>query len=363
VTDRPVNFSAGPAILPQSVMEEASRACIALPDLGLSILEISHRSPTFDAIIEDAKARLTRLLGIPDTHDLLFLQGGARGQFAQVPLNFLHQGDRAAYVMTGVWSDYALAEAQRIGHAEVLASTKDINYSALPDLGGVEVDPGLTYVHTTSNNTIYGTQFRPMPDFGEVRHVCDMSSDILSRPIDVSRYSLIYAGAQKNCGPAGVTLAIVDKLWMASAREDIPVIWRYETQAKKDSMYNTPPTFPIYVVGLVAKWLDELGGLEAMQKRNADKAQFLYDAIDASDGFYEPNVAAPQQRSHMNVSFRTHGGDAMNKRFVAEAAAKGLNGLKGHRLVGGLRASIYNAMPLEGIEKLVDFMTEFKKNA
>lgn len=363
MTDRPVNFSAGPAILPQPVLAEASRAVEALPELGLSILEISHRSPTFEAILAETRGSLTRLLGIPDTHELLFLQGGARGQFAQVPLNFLGPEQRAAYVMTGVWSDYALEEAQRMGDAYVAASSKDENYGRLPDTDGLVLGSDVAYVHTTSNNTIYGTQFRELPDFGSTRHVCDMSSDILSTPVDVSRFGLIYAGAQKNCGPAGVTLVIVDKAWMASARIDIPTIWRYETHAKKSSMYNTPPTFAIYVVGLVAKWLEEMGGLTAMAKRNAQKAGLLYEAIESSDGFYTPNVGVADHRSRMNVTFRTRGGAAVDKRFVSEAAAAGLSGLKGHRLSGGLRASIYNAMPVEGVERLVTFMEGFAAQA
>ncbi len=361
VTHRPINFSAGPAILPQPVLEEASAAVSALPDLGLSILEISHRSPTFAAIIDDARARLTRLLAIPDTHDLLFLQGGARGQFAQIPTNFLGRDQQAGYVMTGVWSEYALTEAQRIGTARVVASGREDGYTSLPRLD--TLDPSeLAYIHTTSNNTIYGTQFQRLPDFGHTRHVCDMSSDILSRPVDVSRFSLIYAGAQKNCGPAGVTLVIVDKAWMREAPEGVPAIWRYQTQATKGSMYNTPPTFAIYVVGLVAKWIEEqVGGLAAMAERNRGKAQLVYDAIDNSKGFYVPNVGDPSHRSLMNVGFRTSGGDECDARFVSLAAEEGLSGLKGHRLSGGLRASIYNAMPRDGVETLVGFMERFRK--
>jgi len=356
-----VNFSAGPAILPQTVLEQASQSVSALEDLGLSILEISHRSPTFDAIITEARAGIRRLLQIPETHDVLFLGGGARGQFAQVPLNFLRPGTRGAYVDTGVWATGAHEEAARIGEMDVIASGSDSGYSVLPAIAQTDLSDDHAYVHTTSNNTIYGTQFNPLPQFNGVRHVCDMSSDIFSRPLDVSRFSLIYAGAQKNAGPAGVTLVIVDKTWMETARSDIPTIWRYQTQAAKDSMYNTPPTFPIYVVGLVVRWLEELGGLEVMEKRNQAKAALLYDLMDASGGFYCPTVPNPEHRSLMNVTWRL--GDRNEEgRFLEEATRAGLSGLKGHRKVGGIRASIYNAMPREGVETLVSFMERFARS-
>ncbi|MEE2780445.1 MAG: 3-phosphoserine/phosphohydroxythreonine transaminase [Myxococcota bacterium] len=355
---RPVNFSAGPAILPQSVLERASQSVSALEDLGLSILEISHRSPTFDAIITEARAGIRRLLDIPETHEILFLGGGARGQFAQVPLNFLSPGQTAGYVDTGVWATGAQDEAARIGDMRVLASGADSGFTVLPDLPDASGLEDLAYVHTTSNNTIYGTQWNPLPRFEGVRHVCDMSSDIFSRPVDISSFSLIYAGAQKNAGPAGVTLVILEKAWMENARSDIPAIWRYQTQAAKDSMYNTPPTFPIYVVGLVVKWLEELGGLGAMEARNKAKAGLLYDLMDRSNGFYVPTVPDPKQRSLMNVTWRLGNRDEEG-RFLEESAGAGLSGLKGHRKVGGIRASIYNAMPPEGVEQLVKFMERF----
>ena len=355
---RPVNFSAGPAILPLSVLEQASKDVMALEGVGLSILEISHRSPPFEKVLQEAKERIKQLLAVPDTHDVLFLQGGARGQFAQVPMNFLKAGTSAAYVDTGVWSKGAVEEAQRVGDAHILASGLDAGYAALPELSRAEVAGDNAYVHTTSNNTIYGTQWQTLPEFPGTYHVCDMSSDIFSREIDVSSFGLIYAGAQKNAGPAGVTLVIINKAWMESAREDIPTIFRYETQAKKGSTYNTPPVFPIYVVGLVAKWLEEQGGVEAIKVRNAAKADALYEAMQRSNGFYAPTVLDPRHRSQMNVTWRV-ADSALEPVFVAEAAEAGLSGLKGHRLVGGLRASIYNAMPLAGCERLANFMDEF----
>ena len=357
---RPVNFSAGPAILPESVLAEASEGVVALKDLGLSILEISHRSPTFEHIIAETRERLRALLNVPETHDILFLQGGARGQFAQVPLNFLKTGTTAAFIDTGTWSAGAIAEAARLGQTSVLASSAAQSYAGLPDLQGLRLPDDCAYVHSTSNNTIYGTQWADLPTFEGVANVCDMSSDILSRPIDVSQFSLIYAGAQKNAGPAGVTLVIIDKAWMADAREDIPVIWRYQTQAAKASMYNTPPVFPIYVVGLVARWLEEMGGLNAIEAHNRDKAALLYAAIEGSSGFYSSTVSDPCARSLMNVTWRI-ADTQLEPLFVQQALECGLSGVKGHRKVGGLRASIYNAMPRSGVEKLVEFMADFAR--
>ncbi|MCB9728646.1 MAG: 3-phosphoserine/phosphohydroxythreonine transaminase [Deltaproteobacteria bacterium] len=357
---RPINFSPGPAILPLSVLEEAARGLVALEGLGLSILEISHRSPTFEAILAEARDGLRRLLDVPDSHEILFLQGGARGQFAQIPLNFLIPGSRAAIVVTGVWGEGAFEEAQRLGDAFVLATGAESRYAVLPDLSEVSVPEGTAYVHTTSNNTVVGSQWHPMPDFGPVPHISDMSSDILSRPIDVSRYALIYAGAQKNMGPSGLTVVIIDRRFMAAGRSDIPEIWQYRAQAAKDSMLNTPPTFAIYVLGLVTRWLEERGGVAAMAQENAAKAAAVYGAIEASGGFYRPAVTMPDHRSQMNVTFRI-ADEALEKRFVAEAEAAGLVGLKGHRIVGGLRASLYNAMPLAGAQRLAAFMDEFAR--
>ncbi len=359
--DRPVNFSAGPAILPLEVLEEAARGVIALDGIGLSVMEISHRSAAFETIYERAHEGLKRLLRVPDTHEVLFLQGGARGQFAQVPLNFLKQGQTARFVVSGYWAQGALEEAATLGQAEALVSSEDRQFAELPSLDGVDIPKGTAYVHTTSNNTLYGTQWPQMPSFGpDVRHVCDMSSDILSRPIDVSDYALIYAGAQKNAGPSGITIVIVDKQWMAEGRQDIPKIWRYDVMAKNQSMYNTPPTFAIYCVDLVAQWLEGLGGLDAIAERNETKARLLYDAIDGSGGFYRGTVTRPEHRSRMTVTYRLPS-EQLDKQFVAESAGQGLVGLKGHRAVGGIRASIYNAMDVAGVERLVDFMQDFAR--
>jgi phosphoserine aminotransferase len=357
---RPVNFSAGPAILDTEVLSAAARDVLALDGVGLSILEISHRSPAFDRIIGETEASLRRLLAVPDTHAILFLQGGARGQFAQIPLNFLGPQRGAGFVLTGNWSEYALKEAQVTSPSVAVASGADDNYTALPDLSDLEIPEDCAYVHTTSNNTIRGTQWRSMPDFGERRHVSDMSSDILSRPIDVSRFGMIYAGAQKNAGPAGVTLVIVDRGWVEEANTGIQTIWSYRSQLAKGSMLNTPPTFAIHCVGLVARWLESLGGIDAIAARNERKAGILYEALDSSDGYYRAGIPDPAHRSLMNVVWRM-ADETLEKRFLVEAGEAGLNNLKGHRSVGGLRASIYNAMPVEGVERLVDFLAKFRR--
>jgi phosphoserine aminotransferase len=357
---RPFNFSPGPSILPLTVLEEAAAALVSLPEAGgLSVAEISHRGPVFEALADEAKARLRRLLDVPDSHDILFLQGGARGQFAQLALNFLAPGAPGAYVDTGVWARGAFEEAATLGEASVIASGEGDGYHRLPDLAGLVVPPGAAYVHSTSNNTIYGTQWNPMPDFGAVPHISDMSSDILSRKLDVSRYAMIYAGAQKNAGLAGLTLVIIDRAFMETGRRDIPQIWQYRVQSKQDSMFNTPPTFAIYVTLLVARWLEALGGLGAMEALNAEKAARIYATIDGSGGFYRGTVADPAHRSRMNVTFRLPSED-LERRFVAEADAAGLQQLKGHRKAGGIRASLYNAMPLEGVKALADFMDDFR---
>ena len=360
---RPFNFYAGPSVLAPEVLEATASAIVGLAGVGLSVMEISHRSPPFEEILFDARQRLRSLLNVPDTHEILFLQGGARGQFAQLPMNFVNAGEKIGVVDTGVWSKGVLAEACSLWGGYSLASSESTNYDRLPDLTGVEVEAGTSYVHTTSNNTIYGTQFHALPTFGpSVRHVCDMSSDILSRPIDVGSFGCIYAGAQKNAGPSGVTIVILDRAWMAAGREDIPAIWQYRVQAKKDSMYNTPPTLAIYCVGQVARWLQAQGGVDAIQRQNAKKAALVWDAIDASDGFYQHVVAVAEHRSHMNVTFRTPSAE-LDKRFVAEAASAEMLGLKGHRLAGGLRASMYNQLPVAAAERLATFMDAFRRKA
>jgi phosphoserine aminotransferase len=361
-TARPINFYAGPAILPLPVLEEAARGVVALPGVGLSVLEVSHRTPGFEGILFDARDRIRRLLGVPETHDILFLQGGARGHFAQLALNFLRPGTRAGYVTTGTWAMDALAEARLIGDTVELATSEPQGFRELPSLEGVEIPSDLAYFHTTSNNTVYGTQWPELPHPGPSPHISDMSSDFLSRRVDVSRFAMIYGGAQKNIGPAGVVIVILQKAFMAAGRQDIPKIWRYHEQAKQDSMLNTPPCFAIYCVGLMAGWLEAEGGLAAIEARNDAKARLLYGAIDGSNGFYRGVVTNPAHRSRMNVTFRLPD-EAREKRFVQGSTEAGLIGLKGHRSVGGLRASIYNAMPLEGVARLVDFMHGFARSA
>ena len=360
MSERPVNFNPGPAILPLEVLEKASKALVALDGVGLSVAEISHRSKEFEAINADAMGRVRRLFHVPDTHDVLFLQGGASGQFAQIPLNFLGKDQVGAYVLSGAWSKKALEEAKRLGAAVSIASSEDKNFSELPSLDGGAVPGNAAYVHTTSNNTIFGTQWPELPEFPGHRHVCDMSSDIFSRPVEAAKFALIYAGAQKNAGPSGVTIVIIEKAWMASAPKTIPTIWRYQTHADNQSLYNTPPSFGVYLVGLTLAWIEEQGGLEAMAKLNDAKAKLLYDAIDGSGGFYRGSVTNKAHRSRMNVTFLLPSED-LEKKFAKESEAAGLIGLKGHRSVGGMRASIYNAMPMAGVERLVAFMEKFRK--
>jgi len=345
--------------LPTSVLEQAAAALVSYPDAGgLSVAEISHRGPVFEGLHAELGTRVRTLLGVPETHEILFLQGGARGQFAQLALNWLKPEARAGYIDTGVWAEGAYQEATKVGDARVLASGAASGYTALPSLAELSGLDDLAYVHTTSNNTIYGTQWQTMPDFGGIPHISDMSSDIFSRPLDVSRLAMIYAGAQKNAGIAGLTLVIIEKAFMEAARADIPEIWQYRVQAKNDSMFNTPPTFAIYVTLLMCRWLDALGGLGAMQAINEDKASRVYGVIDGSSGFYTGVVDAAD-RSRMNLTFRLPT-EALDKTFVSEAEAAGLMALKGHRKSGGIRASLYNAMPVAGAEALANFMRDFQ---
>jgi phosphoserine aminotransferase len=352
------NFNPGPAALPLPVLEEIQEAFLDFEGTGMSITEISHRSPAFDAVIEDAVARTRRLLGLGDRFRVLFLQGGASLQFAMVPMNLLPQGRSADYVNTGTWSTKAIREAQVLGKAvNVAASSEDRDFSYIPT--GIAFDPEAAYVHITSNNTIKGTQWPAFPDTGRAPIVSDMSSDILSRAFDPSPFGLIYAGAQKNIGPAGVCLVIVREDMLEGVPADLPAMLKYTTFAEKNSLYNTPPCFCIYTVQRVLKWLeDTVGGLAEMERINRRKADLLYGRIDRT-GFYR-GTADPQSRSLMNVTFRLPD-EALEKRFVEEAQREGLGGLKGHRSVGGCRASIYNAVSLASVEALVDFMDAFEK--
>lgn len=352
------NFSAGPAVLPLEVLEQVQRDLIALPGVGMSVLEISHRSPPFDEIIEGCEADLRKLAGVPSNYRVLFLQGGASLQFSMVPMNLLPAGGSADYIVTGAWSEKAVKEAARVGGVKIAATTADEQFARVPRQEELTLDPAAAYVHFTTNNTIYGTEFHYTPETGGVALVADASSDIFSRPIDVGRYGVIYAGAQKNLAPAGVTLVIIRDDLLARAPSSLATMLRYDVHAENASMYNTPPVFPIYVMRLVLAWLLKSGGLEAVAQVNARKAGSIYAEIDRT-GFYRGH-AAPDSRSRMNVTFRLPT-EALEKTFAKEATAAGLDGLKGHRSVGGLRASIYNAFPEQGVEALVQFMREFEQ--
>jgi phosphoserine aminotransferase len=359
MTKRIFNFGAGPAVLPEAVLEEAQRELLALPGVGMSVLEISHRSKVFEEIIQGAEADLRKLGSIPSNYHVLFLQGGASLQFSMVPMNLLPPGGKADYIVTGSWSKKAVKEAQKVGTVSIAATTEAENFTRIPEPSEWKLDPTAAYVHITTNNTIFGTEWQEDPEIETAPIVADASSDIFSRPIDINRYALIYAGAQKNLGPSGVTLVLLRDDLLARSPKTLPTMLDYNTHAKEKSLYNTPPVFGIYVLRLVARWMLDLGGLEAIGKRNAEKAKLLYDAIDGSGGYYRPH-AKPGSRSNMNVTFRLPS-EELEKRFVSDATRNGLDGLKGHRSVGGIRASIYNAFPREGVEALVAFMGEFQQ--
>ena len=349
-TSRVFNFSSGPAVLPLPVLEQVQRELIALPGVGMSILEISHRSSTFEAIIEQAEADLRRLAGIPDNYRILFLQGGASLQFSMVPMNLLLEGRTADYLMTGTWADKAVKEAGRVGSVNPTGSTRADGYARIPVAAECAFTPGAAYVHMTSNNTIEGTQWQRLPDVGEAPLVSDASSDIFSRPIDVARHGLIYAGAQKNLGPSGVVLVLIRDDLLARSARSLPTMLSYAVQAENNSLYNTPPTFGIYVLGLVVRWLIDIGGLAAIGAINEGKAGRLYAELDRT-GFWRP-TADKDSRSRMNVTFRL-ASEELESRFVEEATEAGFDGLKGHRSVGGMRASIYNAFPEAGVDALI----------
>jgi phosphoserine aminotransferase len=357
-TQRIFNFSAGPAVLPLSVLEEAQRDLVSLPGVGMSVLEISHRSRTFEDIIERTESDIRRLAGVPDDYRVLFLSGGASLQFSMVPMNLLAPGSTADYIVTGAWSQKAVKEAKRIGTVHVAATTEDTNFRRIPRQDEIRLTPSAAYVHMTSNNTIFGTEWPYVPEVGEAPLVSDASSDIFSGPIEVSKFGLIFAGAQKNLAPAGVTLVIVRDDLVKRAPASLPTMLNYAVHAENRSLYNTPPVFAIYVMGLVLKWLAGRGGLEAMARVNQRKATMLYAEIDRT-GFYRGH-ADKDSRSLMNVTFRLPSED-LEKRFAQQASAAGLDGLKGHRSVGGLRASIYNAFPEEGVAALVQFMRDFEQ--
>jgi len=354
---RVYNFSSGPAVLPVPVLEQIQRDLMALPDVGMSILEISHRSSAFESILARAEADVRAIAGVPSSYKVLFLQGGASTQFSMVPMNLLTAGATADYIDSGSWGDKAVKEAKKVGTVNVAASTKAENYSRVPTQAELKLTPGAAYVHMTSNNTIEGTEYKELPEVGDAPLVNDTSSDMFSRPLDVARHGLIYAGAQKNLGPSGVTLVIIREDLLSRSQKSLPTMLNYAVQAENGSMYNTPPTFAVYTLGLVMQWLIAQGGLAAMAQVNERKAAKLYAEIDRT-GFYR-GTAHKDCRSLMNVTFRLASED-LEKMFVKESTAAGLDGLKGHRSVGGMRASIYNAFPEHGIDALVAFMREFE---
>jgi phosphoserine aminotransferase len=356
-TTRIFNFSAGPAVLPLPVLEQAQRDMLSLPGVGMSVMEISHRSKAFEDLLNGAIADFRALTGAPESYKVLLLQGGASLQFSMVPMNLLTPGSTADYVDTGTWADKAAKEAKRVGPVNVTGSTKADNYNRIPRAQELALTPGAAYVHITTNNTIEGTEWHELPDVAAPL-VADASSDILSRPIDVSRYGLIYAGAQKNLGPSGVTLVVIREDLIARSQASLPAMLNYKVQAENNSLYNTPNTFGIYILGLTLKWIQSQGGLTGVGATNERKAKRLYTEIDRT-GFYR-GTAQPASRSLMNVTFRLPS-EELEKAFDKQATANGLDGLKGHRSVGGMRASIYNAFPEDGVDALVQFMREFER--
>ena len=352
------NFSAGPSMLPVEVLERAQKEMLEYGDSGQSVMEMSHRSAEYKEIIDKAEATLREIMNIPDNYKVMFLQGGASTQFAMVPMNLGNKTKTADYITTGQWAKKALAEAKRFVTANEIASSADKTFSYIPEVDKSMLTPGADYVHITYNNTIYGTHYNTMPDFGDAVVVADMSSSILSEEVDIDKFGLIYAGAQKNMGPAGVTVVIMRDDLIGDAMDITPTMLKYDTHSENGSMYNTPPTYGIYICGLVYEWIKDMGGVKVMHEKNVKKAEILYDFLDNSKMF--KGTVVPKDRSLMNVPFVTDSDD-LNAKFIKEAKAAGFVNLKGHRTVGGMRASIYNAMPYEGVKALVDFMAKFEK--
>ncbi len=356
---RVYNFSAGPSILPEPVLRRAADEMLDYQGSGQSVMEMSHRSKVYGGIIESAESLLREVMGIPDNYKVLFLQGGASSQFAMVPMNLMTKNGKADYVLTGQWATKAYKEAARYGEVNVVASSKDKTFSYIPKLDSATFTPDADYFHICLNNTIYGTRYTTLPETGDVPLVADVSSCILSEPIDVSKFGVLYAGAQKNMGPAGLTVVIIREDLIGNAMDITPTMFNYQTHADNGSMFNTPPCYSIYIMKMVLEWLkNDMGGLEEMKKINEKKAGLLYSFLDSSKLF--KGTVVPEDRSLMNVPFVT-GNDELDAKFVKEAAAADFVNLKGHRSVGGMRASIYNAMPMEGVEKLVAFMEQFEK--
>ena len=354
---RVYNFSAGPAVLPEEVLQEAAAEMLDYQGSGMSVMEMSHRSKVYDTIIKEAEADLRELMNIPDDYKVLFLQGGASQQFAMIPMNLM-KNKKADYIVTGQWAKKAAKEAELYGEVNVVASSADKTFSYIPDCSDLPIDDDADYVYICENNTIYGTKFKTLPNTKGKDLVADVSSCFLSEPIDVTKYGVVYGGVQKNVGPAGVVIAIIrEDLITDDVLPGTPTMLKWKTQADADSLYNTPPCYNIYICGKVFKWIKKMGGLEAMKAHNEKKAKILYDFLDQSKLF--KGTVVPEDRSLMNVPFVT-GNEELDKKFVAEAKAAGFENLKGHRTVGGMRASIYNAMPIEGVEKLVEFMKKFE---
>jgi phosphoserine aminotransferase len=357
---RTYNFNAGPSALPLSVLEKAQAELVNFRGTGMSVMELSHRSAAYEEVHNLVKSRLKELLSIPDDYEILFLQGGASLQFSMIPMNFLQSGKKASYVMTGSWSEKAFKEAKLFGEVYQAASTKEDKYRTIPKLSDLIFDQSDAYLHITSNNTIYGTQWKVFPDTENVPLIADMSSDILSRPIDVSKFALIYAGAQKNLGPSGVTVVIIRKELLEQANTNIPTMLKYSTHVNNNSLYNTPPTFGIYMLGEVLGWVQEQGGIQEIAKRNEEKAKLIYDVIDQSNGFYIGH-ADTDSRSLMNITFNLQS-EELEKKFLSEAKKEGFVGVNGHRSIGGCRASTYNAVPYEACKAFSEFMVQFQKH-
>lgn len=359
MSKRAYNFNAGPAALPLEVLERAQAQFVDFQGTGMSIMEMSHRGKVYEGVHNEAASRLLNLLGNPEGYKVLFLQGGASTQFSMLPLNLLTEGKTAGYVKTGSWANKAIKEAKLVGETFIAASSEEDKYMSIPDVSNLVLPENAAYLHITSNETIEGTQFQQYPDTGSVPLIADMSSDILCRPFDLTQFGMVYAGAQKNLGPSGVTVVIAREELLANSPKHLPTIFRYDTHADNNSLYNTPPSFSIYMVNEVLKWIEEQGSLEGIEKKNREKANLLYDAIDNSNGFFR-GAADKSSRSLMNVTFRL-ASEELEKQFIKESEQAGFVGLKGHRSVGGLRASIYNAVPYESVKALVDFMNQFQK--
>ncbi|MFD1178452.1 3-phosphoserine/phosphohydroxythreonine transaminase [Paenibacillus puldeungensis] len=360
MSNRAFNFNAGPAALPLEVLERAQAEFVDFQGTGMSIMEMSHRGAVYEGVHNDTASRLLKLLGNPSGYQVLFLQGGASTQFAMLPMNLLTEGKTAGYVKSGSWANKALKEAKLIGDTFIASSSEEDKYMSTPDVSRLQLPENTAYVHLTSNETIEGTQFREFPDTGSVPLIADMSSDILCRPFDLNQFGLVYAGAQKNLGPSGLTVVIAREELLKNSPKHLPTMFRYDTHAESNSLYNTPPSFSVYMMNEVLKWIEEQGSLEGIEEKNREKADLLYQTIDNSGGFYRGCVH-PEDRSIMNVTFRM-ASEELEKLFVKESEKEGFVGLKGHRSVGGLRASIYNAVPYGSIKALVDFMNQFQKS-